>query len=127
MKFIKKYKTYIIVLAILLVLVIVEIVCISRLSEINKIRSLNVPPQIEEEQREIIKYTYKNKGITYEGASEIAKTVTYGDVFNVVVTYSDSTKKTFECVAVKPIDDSATSPYFKRGNFLALYIPETKN
>lgn len=127
MKFIKKYKMYIGIVAFLLMLVVVEVKCLCKLEEIDEVRSLNVPPQIEEEQREIVKYTYTDKGKTYEGASEIAKVVTYGDVFDVKVTYSDGTKRTFECVAVKPIDESATSPYFERGNFLALYIPETQN
>ena len=122
MRLIKKYKMYIIVL---LVLIAIDIVCLYKLHEINKVRSLDVPPQIEDEQREIIKYTYTNKGKIYEGASEIAKAVSYGDVFEVRVTYSDDTKKTFKCVAVKPIDKSATKPYFERGNFLSLYIPET--
>jgi len=122
MRLIEKYKVYIFVL---LVLIAIDIVCLYRLHEINKIRSLDVPPQIEDEQREIIKYTYTNKGKTYEGASEIAKVVSYGDVFEVRVTYSDDTKKTFKCVAVKPIDKSVTKPYFERGNFLSLYIPET--
>lgn len=122
MRLIKNYKVYIIVL---LVLIAIDIVCLCKLHEINKVRSLDVPPQIEEEQREIIKYTYTNKGKTYEGASEIAKAVSYGDVFEVRVTYSDDTKKTFKCVAVKPIDKSVTKPYFERGNFLSLYIPET--
>jgi hypothetical protein len=127
MKFIKKYKMYFAIGLLLLMLGVVDVICFCKLKEIEDVRSLNVPPQIEEEQREIVKYTYTNKGKTYEGASEIAKVVTYGDVFNVKVTYSDGTKKTFECVAVKPIDESATSPYFERGNFLALYIPETQN
>lgn len=122
MRLIKKYKVYIIVL---LVLIAIDVVCLYKLHEINKVRSLDVPPQIEDEQREIIKYSYTNKGKTYEGASEIAKAVSYGDVFEVRVTYSDDTKKTFKCVAVKPIDKSDTKPYFERGNFLSLYIPET--
>lgn len=125
MKFIKKYKTYFAIGILLLMLGAVNIISFCKLKEIEDVRSLDVPPQIEEEQREIVKYSYTNKGKTYEGASEIAKAVSYGDVFEVRVTYSDGTKKTFKCVAVKPIDKSITKPYFERGNFLSLYIPET--